>query len=354
MRIKIAILEEDVVYLGRVSAVFGTKYADKLEVYSFTDYDVAMANLERSRIDILLASDIFEVDTSMLPARCGFAYLVDASDVEAVRDQRAVCKFQKADLIYRQILSIYAEQSEHISGGAAGEKGKIICFSSPCGGTGTSTLAAACAMNIAGRGLRVIYLNLETFGAADVFFHAEGSMGMSDIVYALESRKNNFSLKLESCVKQDEAGVYFFSAPNIPLDMMELETSDILTLLNEISLIGEYDYIILDIPFSLDKKKLEIYSQAQSFVVVSDGSETANGKVERAAQAIEVLEQTYDMALNNRIVIMYNRFDGMTGRKLENLPWTVLGGSPKYEYAACRPILEQLAQMDMFARLLSL
>ena len=37
MKIKLAILESDVSYLKRIVSVFNTKFADKLEIYSFTD-----------------------------------------------------------------------------------------------------------------------------------------------------------------------------------------------------------------------------------------------------------------------------------------------------------------------------
>ena len=99
---------------------------------------------------------------------------------------------------------------------------KVITFSSPCGGTGTSSVAAACAVNFAKKGKKVLYFNLEPFGSSDNFFNAEGQFDMSDIIYALKSAKANLALKLESCVKQDSTGVYFFSATKVALDMQEL------------------------------------------------------------------------------------------------------------------------------------
>lgn len=42
MRIRLAILEKDAVYLSRLESAFNVKYADKLEIYSFTDRDIAL------------------------------------------------------------------------------------------------------------------------------------------------------------------------------------------------------------------------------------------------------------------------------------------------------------------------
>ena len=57
MKIKLAILEKDVSYLNRIVAAFSTKYADKFEIYSFTDQEVALATLDSARIDVFIASD---------------------------------------------------------------------------------------------------------------------------------------------------------------------------------------------------------------------------------------------------------------------------------------------------------
>ena len=116
MKIKLALLDSDQNYLNRIVTAFNIKYADKLEIYSFTKLESAMAALEPSRIDVLVASDTFVVESSALPKRCQLAYFVESADVDSVNDQRAICKFQKADLIYRQILSIYSEYAGSASG----------------------------------------------------------------------------------------------------------------------------------------------------------------------------------------------------------------------------------------------
>ena len=146
MKIKLALLDSDQNYLNRIVTAFNIKYADKLEIYSFTKLESAMAALEPSRIDVLVASDTFVVESSALPKRCQLAYFVESADVDSVNDQRAICKFQKADLIYRQILSIYSEYAGSASGLKLGDDScKVIAFTSPCGGVGSSTMAAACA-----------------------------------------------------------------------------------------------------------------------------------------------------------------------------------------------------------------
>lgn len=353
MKIKIAILEKDRGYLTRIVSAFGTKYSDKFEIYSFTDQDVAMLSLNSSKIDVLLASDGFDIDLSKLPGRCSFAYLVDSADIDMMNNQRAICKFQKADLIYKQVLSVYSEKASSMIGFKVdGDVGKLIAFCSPSGGVGTSTIAASCALHYAAQGKKALYLNLEKFGSSDVFFHGEGQFDMSDVIFALKSKKTNLHIKLESCVKRDPRGVYFYSQPKIALDMMELNNEEILRLLSELHLAGEYDYIILDLDFSLDKDSLAIYRQAQAIVMVGDGSVESNTKTHRAFASLTTMEQNADVPLAGRMSFIYNRVSSKTGKMVEIQGLRMLGGAPVYSGGNTEQIMAQLAQLDAFDKII--
>lgn len=353
MKIKLAILEKDQSYLQRFISVFSTKYADKFQIYSFTDEEVAYSTLNDTKIDVLVASDVFEIDIKRVPRRCGFAYLVDSLDVETVNNQRAVCKFQKVDLIYKQILSIYSENAGNVAGLKLGDDtAQIVAFESVSGGCGGSTIAAACALHFAAQGKKTLYLNLEKFGSADSFFSAEGQFDMSDIIYALKSKKANLALKLESCVKQDPRGVYFYSQSKIALDMLELKVEDILSLISEIRLTGSYDVIILDLDFSIETDVLKILRQTHSTIWVGDGSEISNAKLYRAYTALAVMEQNSDDSILNRISIIYNKFSNKTCKVLDNIEINTIGGNPRFEHAMTSMVLGQLASKEMFEKIL--
>lgn len=353
MKIKLAILESDRVYLNRIVNVFGAKCADKFEIYSFTDMDAALSTLESAKIEVLIASDAFEVDVSKLPKRCGFAYFVDSADIETFNGQRVICKFQKIDLIYKQILSIYSENASNVSGLKLGDdSSKILFFQPVSGGTGASTMAAACATYFASKGKKTLYLNLEKFGSSGVFFEAEGQFDMSDIIFALKSKKANLSIKLESCVKQAENGVCFYAQSKIALDMMELSYEDITRLINELSLTGSYDYIVVDTDFSIEKDALNLYRKAHTVVWVGDGSEMSNIKLFRAFNAMKTLEQSADSSILNRLVLIYNKFSNKTSKTLDDIGVKNIGGAPRFEHATAAQVLQQLSGMEMFDKLM--
>ncbi|MBR5233180.1 MAG: chromosome partitioning protein ParA [Clostridia bacterium] len=352
MKIKLAILEKDQNYLNRIVTVFSTKYIDKFQIYSFTSMEMAFESVASEKIDVLIANDLFEIDVDKLPARCSFAYFVDSPDVDTVNNQRAICKFQKAELIYKEILSLYSENAGSLAGlKLTDDECKIITFSSPCGGTGTSSLAAACAINLASKGKRTLYLPLENFGSSDVFFSAEGQFDMSDVIFALKSKKANLAMKLESYVKQDYRGVYFFAAAKFALDMLELKHDEKMQLISNLKMTGSYDYIILDIDFALDKEHFDYYTKSHNVIMVCDGSEISDLKVMRAFAALETMDQNSETPILNRFCLAYNKFSNKSGHAVSDNALKNIGGAPVYAQATVQQIIGQLATSDMFNNL---
>lgn len=352
MKIKLAILESDQSYLNRIVTAFSTRYDDKLQIYSFTNPETAFGVLDSEKIDVLIANDSFDIDVTLLPKRCAFAYFVDSKDIEIHNDQRAICKFQKAEMIYKQILSLYSENAGNITGLKMNDEScKVIVFTSPSGGVGTSTMAASCARYYAATGKRTVYLNLEPFSSPDTFFSADGQFNMSDLIFALKSKKANLAMKLESCVKQDPSGVYFFSQTNLALDMLELNSEEKIRLISELKFTDSYDYIIVDVDFALSKDYMNIYKQANAIVWVGDGSECSNIKIFRAFNALRTMEEGAEVTIANRIALIYNKFSNKTSKVLTDLDIKDLGGAPRYEHATVSQVLEHLSQLKEFGKI---
>lgn len=353
MKIKLAILDSNQNYLNRMVSAFGSRYAENLEIYSFTNQEMAMSTLAPSRIDILIASDTFEIDAEELPKHCSLAYFVESSEMETVNGQRAICKYQKADLIYKTILSIYAEKASNVTGVKLIDGDTvIIAFTSVGGGAGTSSMAAATALRYAQQNKKTLYLNFEKFGSSDAFFTGEGQFDMSDVIFALKSKKTNLSLKLESCVKQDKRGVYFYSSSKVALDMNELTTEDIQRLISEARTVGAYDYIILDLGFALDNDTMTILRGMHGIVWVGDGSRTSNVKIARAYEALAALEEGSDVSLSSRIRLIYNKFSNKTSEILEGIDIKNIGGAPRFEHASAEQVMEELSKMEMLDKII--
>lgn len=351
MKIKVAILDNNSSYLNRITLAFTNKFSDKIEIHSFTDQEVAMSVLIKDRIDILVASDFFEINVSEIPKRCGFAYLVDSNSIESFKGQKTVARYQKAEVIYKELLSIYSESVPDVKFEASTDS-YICTFLSASGGVGSSSVAAAFAKKLALTGKKVLFLSLEKFSNSDIFFCGEGQSNFSDVIFTLKSKKNNLALKLESYAKEDSSGVNFFSGARTALDMLEISEEDIERLFTGLKLVGSYDFIVVNIDFSMDRNMFKVFNYSQSIVFVSDGSGISNEKFVRAEQALQLYEQQRDVSFLSKASLIYNRFSNKTGKIIDNSEIRVIGGIQRFEHMSTTQVVDQISKHDVLDKIL--
>ena len=346
MRIKLAILEKDVSYLNRIVAVFNQKYSNKIQVYSFTNIEAVYKVLKETKIDVLLVSDYYSFDVSRIPIRCGFAYFIESNDIDTLNNKRTVCKYQKIDLIYKQILSIYSENTENITGiKLTDDNCKVIAFCSPCGGSGVTSVAAGTALRFAAIGKKTLYLNLEKFGSSDILFSSEGQFDFSDIIFFFYCKKTNLSIKLESCVKRDSRGVFFYSSTKQALDMLELTEDEISRLISELQITGSYDYIIVDIDFNMSEGFVKLLEIFHSIVIIGTGSEISNCKIFRLYSSLVIKENMDNSQLLNRVGLLYNKFSNKTSKTISGIDIKNIGGIPRFDHATDIQVVEQISKI---------
>lgn len=349
MKIRLAILEKDTNYLNRIVTVFNAKYPEDLEVYAYSDEDAAINGLEEKKLDVFLASRDCETVVSRIPAGCGFAWLVDSMGIDRIDGEKAVCKFQKADLLYKQILSIYSEQTPEISGSnTANGAMKVFGFTSPVGGVGTSTAAAGCAIALAKAGNRVLFLSQNTWGSADQCFSCDGQFTFSDVVYAMKSNHTNRAMKLQSTVKQDDNGVFFYSGARVPLDMMEMSMEEWKSLLDEFRNLGCYDAVVMDMDYPRTRPEFSLLMLCDRVVLVSDGSGRGMARTESAVRVMEILDNQNELLLP-RICLLLNHCDeaAAAGRSIP-----VLGVFPTYQRVNSAQLACQFALSDCYRNLM--
>jgi len=353
MKIKVAVLDDNKNYLSRLSVAFTGKFADKLEIYSFSALEGALMGLVENKIDVLLASDTFDVDVAKIPSGCGFAYFVYSPDVKTLRNQKTICRYQKAEMIYKEILGIYSEKATDIGFRMDGDGNIKICtFTSASGGTGASTLAVGFAKRLAKVGKRVLYLNLESFGNSDLYFSGEGQFSFGDIIFSLKSKKVNLAIKMESYVKEDSSGVYFYSSSLNALDMAEITKEDIEQLISAIKTMNSYDYVVIDTGFSFSSTAVEIFNQSNDIIFVSDGSEVANEKFMRVYNAIEIFDGQKNAKTLSKISLIYNKFSNKTGKIISDSNIRTLGGIVRYENATTEQVVSQVSNSDDLAKIM--
>lgn len=348
MRIKVVILDQDENYKNRLISNFQIKYADKLELYSFSVNEHLTENLKASKADIILLDDELGISAKEISKEQIVVYLSKTMDIEELEGIPAICKFQKIEMIYKQILGIYAENVSNMKLKSGNTSGRILLFISAQGGSGASSVAASYVLRSANRGRKVFYLNLELLGCTDLYFFGDGIMSFSDIIYALKSKKSNLGIKMECAFKTDRSGVDFFDTCKNAYDMAELKDEEIKDLLKGISQIREYEDIVIDLSGGIDKRTVMLMKDcADKIVCVNDGSRTGNSKFERLCEILGILEKRLDTEILKKVVLLYNRYSNKTSSQLSQSPVQVLGGINRHEGVSGRELIEEIAKLPV-------
>ncbi|MBO4823985.1 MAG: chromosome partitioning protein ParA [Lachnospiraceae bacterium] len=350
MKIRVAILDRDVRYLEKLMSAFLKDYFEKIEIYSYTNYENAVEGITNEKINVFLTSTDYEVASEDIPKNCEVAYLVDTKDIETYKGVKAVCKYQTVEALYKNIVNLFSNVATDITAfaGLAGNACNVYGFMSASGGTGSSTAAAACAMHLAKAGKKVVYLNYETLGDPNLYFSAQGSETFRDVIFALKSKKGNLALKLAATVKRDKSGVEFFATVPLALDFAELTVKESIDIIKTLKDSGSYEYIVVDMDFSLEKDSLMLMNELNELIIISDGSPISNSKLKRAIDSLKIIEEQMEIPIFKNTAILYNRFSSKVSSKIVLDGIKELGGIKRYEGYEEAALLEELSSLPVF------
>ena len=353
MRIRLGILDMDALYKTRLINYFNAYYADKLEIFSFSDVGTMQQYLSGKRLDVILADEHSVPDPRVVDKGIAFAYWSEAANVDSIRNIKAVCKYQKAELIYKEILSLFAEVESNVTSYRMGDgsRSTVVTFLGAGGGVGATTAAAGCAMYLANNGKRTLFLDLTELGCTASYFHSEGSFTLSEALYAIKSNHSNLFLKLESMVKRDvDNGVSFYDSARVALDMRDATADNLKTLLNCLAESKSFDFIVVDADTQMSAKQNVILEASAAVVLVSDGGPTANAKMVRLAEAYRLDPSTGKAG--RKLHVMYNRcHTGAQKVRIEDV--VELGDVNVFKNADAARIAAEIANRGVFRRFIA-
>ena len=352
MKIRVAVLDFDMEFLNRLTKIFQRKYADRISLSIYTNEDTSYQNLNDNPVDLVLFEQTVKIKIEKMPDGITAGYLSTMPEADMIDGVPAICKYQKAEELYRMMLNLYAEKVSDVKLKRKGtDDTQVVLFTSVQGGSGTSTAAAAYALERVSE-KKIFYLNLEKFGDSNLYFQGEGRLSFSDIIYALKSKKGNLAIKLESAIQTDPSGIEFFYASRNAYDMSELSDEETGILIQELMQSGKYKEIVIDISGDLTGRMLMVMKDyADKIVYVADGSRTGNGKFERFCETVRVIEQRQNVDILDKTSLLYNRFNSRSGIKLEKAAVAVLGGIHRFEGLSERELIGEIAQKEIIRRI---
>lgn len=350
MRIRLGILTNDLRYTSKIIEYFNTNYAEQLELFAFSGENALQQHISTSRLDMLLADKSLLTGSFKLPASVVLVYFSDSPDVEKIENIPTVCKYQKADLIYKDVLGIFAEYGKSIEEYRfrSAEQKISVCFMGVSGGAGASTAAIACGMHFARQGRGSIYIDLERAGTANTVLQAENTQNLSDALYAVKRGHGNLQLKLESLLQQDSSGLKFYNPFHSVLDAEEMSSEDLETLLKGIQSTQSAEYLIFDIDGGMTEKNRFLMDSCDLIVLVQGANDVSAQKMNKYLQAFSDLDRSGDADLLIKTAVLYNGYSSSQAVPTLAEEAKVLGRVPRFSGTA-REVAEQIAVGNYFS-----
>lgn len=350
LKIKVFILTKDSNYAQKFSQMVTLSFSDKITVLFFSDVNKFQVEIEKLYPDIVVLGEEFIDSEITIPDSSSVVYFVEKNNIDTIDGKKTICKYQMISQICHELMDLYAEKEAQaaitLKGPANGKK--ILTFTSPAGGVGTSSVAAGCARRLATQGQKALYLNLELFDAADRFFSGEGNYNLSRVIYALEMANSATAAKLESSLRRDAGGVYFYSRCTSALDLLSLDQEALEQLYEELATISIFNWIVADVDCALDERLYRQIERSYATILVSDGSASANCKLRNCLDALEIIAQQRQTLPADRIFVMYNRFSSTNGQKAEVGRFKEAGGINRFENATDPELVKLIANNKVF------
>lgn len=354
VKIKFALVDSDAGYVNKMAGYLNGKYASEIEVFIFTQIELFESFIKEKAVDVILISEKFDFNIGIIPKKSAFAYLVESNNIASYKGKKAVGKFQKLELFYKEILNLYSDIAGEASWtlkDAADNETRLITFLSAAGGAGGSTMAAACALNLAARQQSVLYLCLDCFGSSNTYFNADGPYNLGDVFFALKSRKPNITYKIKSAVKKDVSGVYFFDPCRMPFDMRDMSREGYKFLFDELKKSGMFNYIIIDTEVTLQDSMNDILAYSSCLIMVTDGKAATDARMNKIIDSLKIIEEQKNFSILDKMALLQNKYDkGQYIASTGAFGAGVLENVGFYSENKALELAKQIAQTNVFYR----
>lgn len=341
--LKVAILDNNRMYLQRLQDYWSRTYGGALMVYAFFDREELMKQMGQEKYDILLAGSLIEMDWEAVPDQTLKICLLAGRMDGEVNGVPALAKNGSADELYAKMIALY---EKHRNAGRQSLPGKLVFFTSADGGCGTSSCAVGYGKYLTAQGNQVLYLNLELVSAQESMLDGCQEKCMEDLFYLCETSRKNVDSSIKTLVSRDSSGLQYIMSCRNPLELQEKSGGDIRRLLTMVTEKGAFDVVIVDRGLSLDEVTDTLIDMADAVVLVAGTDETGRRKQERTMILLEEMNRR-GLCIGIKQKLLYNR--GEEGPESDG---NVLGWMPERKGLDARQVTDWMSQWKGFGQLL--
>lgn len=242
-------LEES--YACSLTDYLNEKKSTPFEVQAFTNVESLQAFAREHEIEILLISTRAMCNEIRELPVARTIILSEGEPLQGLEEYPFVYKYQSSDQLLSEVLEYYAEaQPQPYIFGSSARKTRIYGVYSPIGRARKTSFALTLGEMLS-ENSQVLYLNFEEFSGFEELFNRKYRTDISDLIYFSRQKEGGFIYKLNSVV-QTFHELHYIPPALSPADIRDVSGKEWMDFLQEISMYGEYDILILDLSEQVD------------------------------------------------------------------------------------------------------
>lgn len=241
-KVKAVFLSKDLEYTNRFkSYIKESEFKNKISFDYFSDMDELKKGIQGSRFNLLLCEvQLTDDERNFVDGK--FERLIYLS--EQAEEEETIFKYQPLNDVMDVLFSTYYDTNGKLLESKQQRTTSTIAFTSANGGTGKTLLSLLLSKTLSKYSYKVFYLSLEQLTSYEHFFEPNKAKS-SEIFYFLKNEPHKLLSRIHDIKDTDQkTNIDYFP---IHIDLTEIKSLsllDIENLINSISTLNEYDYLI--------------------------------------------------------------------------------------------------------------
>ena len=257
------------------------------EIHTYTKVETLLWEEHKNEIAILLvAESVYTAELKTLqPQRM---VILNESGVIKCENVQHINKYQRADHVLRSLLEIYME----IAGAqppqlTVGSRTKFVGMYSPVHRCLQTTFALTMSQMLAEE-KDTLYLNFEHYAGLSGLFPDRQTRDMADLLYFLNVEKDRFRLRMQTII-QRRGKLDYIPPMKSGQNLLTVTAGEWMQLLQKITELGEYEYVILDLSESM-QGLFDILRKCTKVFTLTQTDPIAQSKIMQYEQILALYE----------------------------------------------------------------
>jgi len=257
------------------------------EIRTYTTVDMLLEKEKKEEIALLvIAESVYSEDVKLLQFKK--LVLLNESGIKREEGVENINKYQSADGVMRKLLESYTDiAGVRLPKLAEGYRTQIVGVYSPVRRCYQTTFALTLSLILAEK-KKTLYLNFEYYaGNPDLLLDMQ-TKDLADLLYFLNTDKEKFGLRMQSMV-QHKGMLDYIPPMKSGQNLLHITSGEWMQLLQNISALGEYEYIVLDLSESVQGLFDLLRNCSKVFTLVKEDA-IAKCKIMQYEQMLELYE----------------------------------------------------------------